>query len=177
MKPKPTKSQEIPWRRFSIQVPWIAFAAAFTILSLMSLTQRTALAQASAGITGTVTDTSGAVVTNAHVTITNEDTGIASRTVTSSAGTYTIKGLTPGHYSITVDESGFKKEVKKGVAVEVSTNATVDISLTPGSATETVQVTSDQNRAEHHPAGTGQHHRARCRRSASRGSIGPRPPG
>ncbi len=144
MKPKPTKSQEIPWRRFSIQVPWIAFAAAFTILSLMSLTQRTALAQASAGITGTVTDTSGAVVTNAHVTITNEDTGIASRTVTSSAGTYTIKGLTPGHYSITVDESGFKKEVKKGVAVEVSTNATVDISLTPGSATETVQVTSDQ---------------------------------
>ncbi|MFZ0744499.1 MAG: TonB-dependent receptor [Terracidiphilus sp.] len=105
---------------------------------------RIAYAQSTAGITGTVTDTSGAVVTNAHVTITNEDTGIASRTVTTSSGTYSVKGITPGHYSVTVDDAGFKKEVKKGIIVEVSTNATVDFTLTPGAANETVQVTSDQ---------------------------------
>ena len=48
---------------------------------LLSLTPRTALAQASAGVTGTVTDPSGAVITDAHVTISNEDTSVSSKTV------------------------------------------------------------------------------------------------
>ena len=135
---------ESPRRRSSIPVPWVAFAIAFTIVSLMSLAPRNAFAQASAGITGTITDASGAVITNAHVTITAEDTGIASRTVTSSAGTYSVKGLTPARYTVSVDASGFKKDLKKGVTIEVSTTATVDFTLIPGAANETVQVTTDQ---------------------------------
>ena len=119
------------------------WCVAITIACLISLTQHTGFAQASAGITGTITDPSGAVVTNAKVTITNEQTSVVANTVSSSAGTYSFKGLLPGHYAVAVDASGFKKEERRGVTIEVSTTATFDFSLSTGTANETVQVTSD----------------------------------
>ncbi|HVW76228.1 MAG TPA: TonB-dependent receptor [Alloacidobacterium sp.] len=99
-------------------------------------------AQANAGITGTITDASGAVVAGANVTITNQSTGVQNHTVTSSAGTYAVTGLIPGIYSITVDAAGFKKNVQNGVHVEVSTIATIPVTLSTGSTSETVQVTA-----------------------------------
>ena len=122
----------------------VAFAIAFAIGCLLSLAPQAAFAQASAGITGTVTDTSGATISGAHVTITNQDTSVASHAVTSSSGTYAIRGLIPGKYSVAIEGSGFKKAVQKDIPVEVSTTATIDFALTPGAATETVQVTADQ---------------------------------
>src|SRR5580704_2826452 len=119
------------------------WCVAITIACLISLTQHTGFAQASAGITGTITDPSGAVVTNAKVTITNEQTSVAANTLSSSAGTYSFKGLLPGQYTVAVDASGFKKEERRGVTIEVSTTATFDFSLSTGTANETVQVTSD----------------------------------
>jgi len=127
-----------------IPVPPIVFALALAILGLMLLAPRNASAQASAGITGTVTDTTGAVIKGAHVTITNEATGGTDRTVTESAGTYSFKGLLPSKYSVVVEAQGFKKEIKKGVNVEVSTIPTVDIVLSAGAASETVSVAADQ---------------------------------
>jgi len=121
-----------------------AFAVGFTIACLALLITHTACAQASAGVTGTVTDTSGAVIANAKVAVTNEGTSIADHTTTSSAGTYAFRGLTPGKYTIAVDGQGFKKEVKRSVNIEVSTTATIDFALTAGGANETVQVTADQ---------------------------------
>jgi len=111
---------------------------------MVSLAPRVAFGQASAAITGTVTDTTGAVVANARVTITNQDTSTSFTTVTSSAGTYTDKGILPGHYTVDVDATGFKKEVKKDIPIEVSTAATIDFTLTAGATSETVQVTADQ---------------------------------
>src|ERR1700692_2134600 len=81
-------------------------------------------AQANAGITGTVEDPTGAVVADASVTITNQSTRQVVHTTTSNAGTYAITGLTPGVYSVTVEASGFKKQVKNQVHVDVSTNET-----------------------------------------------------
>jgi hypothetical protein len=104
---------------------------------------KTALSQASAGITGTVTDSSGAVVGGAKVTITNVDTTVASNTTTSSSGTYTVRGLNPGRYSIAIEATGFKKAIQEQT-IEVSTVATVDFSLSLGKSTETVEVSSDQ---------------------------------
>jgi hypothetical protein len=104
---------------------------------------RTAFAQASAGITGTITDPSGAVVLNAKVTVTNQDTSVASHTVSSSAGTYSFKGLNPGRYRVAVEASGFKQAIQADVNVEVSTTATIDVQVATGSANETVQVTAD----------------------------------
>jgi hypothetical protein len=113
-------------------------------MGLMLLTPRTASAQASAGIAGTVTDTSGAVVRGARVTVTNEGTSTSDHTVTESAGTYSFKGLIPGKYTVTVEASGFKKSVKKEINVEVSTTPTIDITLSAGAASETVSVAADQ---------------------------------
>ena len=117
---------------------------AFAIASVISVNPDDAFAQASASITGTVTDPSGAVVPNAKITITNDATSIRSATVSSSAGTYSIKGLLPGKYTATVEAAGFKKEVKSGVTIEVSTPATVDFNLATGATNETVQVTASE---------------------------------
>jgi len=123
---------------------WVGFALAATLGCLLLLTPRNVSAQASAGVTGTVTDTSGAVVSGATVTITNEGTSVSSSTTTESAGTYSFRGLSPAKYTITVNAPGFKKEVKNSVDVEVSTTSTVDFALPPGAASETVQVTAEQ---------------------------------
>jgi hypothetical protein len=104
---------------------------------------RVLYAQANAGLTGTVTDSTGAIVSGAAVTITNLGTGQENHSTTSSAGTYAVTGLTPGVYSITVEATGFKKSVQNSVNVEVSTNSTVNVSLSAGATSETVEVTAD----------------------------------
>src|ERR1700738_4113355 len=111
-------------------------------LCLTLLSTKVLYGQANAGITGTVADTSGAIVSGAPVTITNQATGQQNHATTSSAGTYAVTGLTPGVYSITIEATGFKKEVQNSVNVEVSTNATVNIGLATGATSETVEVTA-----------------------------------
>ena len=113
------------------------------VFCLFLIAPRVSRAQASAGITGTVTDSSGAVITGAKVTITDVSTSVATKLVTTSAGTYSVRGLNPGRYSITVEAPGFKKEVQEQT-IEVSTVATVDIALSLGSGNETVEVSSSQ---------------------------------
>src|ERR1700692_376732 len=125
--------QETP-RRHS-RNRWIVLG--FVIACLMLLAPRTIHGQASAGITGTITDSSGAVVANAKVTATEIATSVSSHTTSGSAGTYSFKGLTPGRYNVTVEASGFKKAVQENVTVEVSTTATIDVTVSAGAANET----------------------------------------
>ncbi len=101
-------------------------------------------AQADAGLTGTVTDNTGAVVAGATVIVTNRDTNVAQRLSTSSSGTYTVRGLTPGNYDVQIEASGFQNSVKTGIPVQVSTIGSIDFNLVTGSASETVSVTADQ---------------------------------
>jgi hypothetical protein len=122
---------------------WAKLAATFTFGCLLLLAPR-ATGQASAGITGTVTDSSGAVISGANVSITNQATSVTTHTVTGSAGNYTVRGLIPGRYDVVVEAPGFKKAVRNDVTVEVSTTATIDVEVATGAATETVQVTADQ---------------------------------
>jgi len=136
-----TLSKECAVPRRSKANAWYAIAIAIACLILLA--PRTGNAQASAGVTGTITDPSGAVIPNAKVTISNEATSVASNTTSSSAGTYSFKGLLPGKYTIAVDAPGFKKDVQKGINIDVSTTATIDFNLSTGAANETVQVTSD----------------------------------
>jgi hypothetical protein len=76
------------------------------VLFLQFCTVRTLHAQANAGITGTVTDSTGAVIAGAQITITNQSTGVQNHAVTSSSGTYTVTGLIPGAYSVEVNAGG-----------------------------------------------------------------------
>jgi len=116
--------------------------AAMCVLSFVLICAGHLFAQASAGITGTVTDSTGAVVSGAAVTIRNAGTGVETHTTTGSAGTYVATGLNPGVYNVSVEGSGFKKAVQNSVNVEVSTTNTVNFSLATGSTAETVEVTA-----------------------------------
>ena len=64
--------------------------------------------QTVSGITGTVADSSGAVLPDATVTVTNDATGVTTRATTTSAGTYTSTDLIPGTYTVKIEKSGFK---------------------------------------------------------------------
>ncbi len=119
--------------------PWLHVTAATLLLTPAPLL----LAQASSGITGTITDTSGAVVPNANVVITNNAKGTAITRVSDSAGTYSVTGLVPGLYTITVTAPGFSKTVQNNVNVEVTVQATIDIHLAAGETNQTVEVTSN----------------------------------
>jgi Carboxypeptidase regulatory-like domain len=98
--------------------------------------------QALSGISGTVTDSTGAVVEGASVTITNPQTGVVAHTKTGSAGTYAVTDLTPGIYTVKVEQVGFNTSQLSGVRVEVATKTTADAVLQAGGATEVVQVAS-----------------------------------
>ena len=101
-------------------------------------------AQASAGITGTITDSTGAVIGNAKVSIADKGTSDVKVLMSSSSGTYEIKGINPGHYTITVEKAGYQKVVQQDVNVEVSLIDTVDIVMNAGSEAQTVQVTAPE---------------------------------
>ncbi len=95
-----------------------------------------------ATLTGTITDASGAVVPNASVTVTQVSTGTSRTTHTNDSGVYSVPYLNPGAYQVSIEASGFKKFTQENVALDVSTVARVDAVLSPGSLSETVEVTS-----------------------------------
>ncbi|MGA8780756.1 MAG: carboxypeptidase regulatory-like domain-containing protein, partial [Terracidiphilus sp.] len=95
----------------------------------------------SATLVGTVTDNTGAIVPRASVDILENATGIKHTDITNASGNYSFPDLTPGTYAVTVSSPGFKKETRSGVDVAVNTTTRVDITLQPGSITETVTVT------------------------------------
>ena len=100
-------------------------------------------AQASAGITGTVTDSSGAIVSGASVTITNQATSQARQTTTNSAGTYAVTGLTPGIYSVAVEAAVSRSRSRIRYTSRSAPTATINIALSTGSTSETVEVTAE----------------------------------
>ncbi|MDQ3754239.1 MAG: carboxypeptidase-like regulatory domain-containing protein, partial [Acidobacteriota bacterium] len=108
---------------------------------LLTLSAVSATAQSSTSrISGTVTDTSGAVVPGATVTAKNEATGTTQTQVTTDAGLYAFPSLPAGAYTVTVERSGFKTVQTTGNALEVDTPLTVDVLLEVGQVSEIVTV-------------------------------------
>ena len=92
-------------------------------------------------ITGLVTDSSGAVVVGATVTVTNTQTNAARTTSTNNDGNYSFPALLPGMYRLKVQMQGLQTDVRDGVQLEVQQTARLDFQLNVGSMTETVTVT------------------------------------
>ena len=116
-----------------------AIAAAALALLLPAL----ARAQATGGITGVVTDNSGAVLPGVTVTATNNATG-QSRTATSgSDGFYNLPLLQPGSYKVAATLQGFATLTRDGVRVTVSETARVNLQLSVGQLTENVTVVGE----------------------------------
>jgi Carboxypeptidase regulatory-like domain len=97
------------------------------------------------GITGIITDPSGAVVPAATVTVENEASGVKWSTISTAAGLYIIRGLPPGSYTVTVDAHGFKEAVIAHVVTEVEQVKSASVKLSLGSQTQKVQVTASPN--------------------------------
>jgi hypothetical protein len=115
-----------------------------TVFSLILLCGVVLHAQSVQGtLAGVVTDTSGAVIANAKVSVVNTSTGSAYAGATTNAGVFRFPEVALGHYTITVTAEGFKSSVEKDVLVEIGTVASVNITLHPGSVAEQVTVTSE----------------------------------
>ncbi|MGC2402816.1 MAG: TonB-dependent receptor, partial [Acidobacteriaceae bacterium] len=97
----------------------------------------------SSAITGIVTDRSGAIVANASVTVTDDDTGAVTSAATTDKGDYTVPYLPAGHYTLTVKMSGFETYQKTGIAMGSSTTVREDVLLAPGSVSSTVVVQAE----------------------------------
>ncbi|MGH9587049.1 MAG: carboxypeptidase regulatory-like domain-containing protein [Acidobacteriaceae bacterium] len=98
-------------------------------------------AQSTASVEGTVHDPSGAVVVGATIVAHNVDTGLTRTVKTGSDGLYTIPSLPIGHYTLSATQHGFKTTDIPSFNLQVGQQARIDLSLTPGGATETVTVT------------------------------------
>ena len=99
-------------------------------------------------IVGTVTDSSGAVVPDANVLVTEVDQGTTFNTKTNSSGEYTATPLRVGRYNITVERAGFRKAVAGPVVVDIQSRPRLNITLQPGQVTETVVVKSQAPQLE-----------------------------
>jgi outer membrane receptor protein involved in Fe transport len=114
---------------------------AFAVFTLVLLAGVATHAQTFRGtILGSVSDSSGAAVPGATVTIKNLDTGLTRAVATQDDGSYSAQELPIGNYSVSVEKSGFKVGVVTGVKVEVSKESRVDVSLQPGQLAQTVEV-------------------------------------
>ena len=82
------------------------------------------------------------MIPNARVTITQQGTAAVRTTTTNESGNYTFPDITPGTYSVAVEASGFKREIRSGIPVEVNTSQRVDEQLPPGDVNESVEVTA-----------------------------------
>jgi hypothetical protein len=107
-------------------------------------------------ILGTVSDSSGARVSGATVTLTNEGTNAALSMVTGDDGSYKFTPVKIGTYKLTVTMQGFQTTTQHGVTVDVGANVVSDFSLKPGAVTETVEVTTAAPLLQSQDASVGQ---------------------
>lgn len=91
-------------------------------------------------VAGHVTDSSGATIPGATVTLTNEGTGVTFASVTTDTGNYVFDAVQVGKYTVAVELQGFKRFVSTGNTVNIGEPATINAVLTPGGLTESVEV-------------------------------------
>jgi hypothetical protein len=100
-----------------------------------------ATAQTTGEITGVVTDSSGAAIQGAVVSVTNKGTNATRQTSTNDEGVYAFPSLLPGLYSVKIEHQGFKSSVRENITLEVQQTARLDFALEIGAVGETVNVT------------------------------------
>jgi hypothetical protein len=115
-----------------------------TLFSVLLLTAGEMLAQSDrASITGTIKDSSDAVVRDAQVTVTNAEDSIQASADTNAMGVYTVLNLPIGRYTLECSKQGFKKYERSDVNLTISQVAEIDVVLIIGPSTDTVTVTKD----------------------------------
>lgn len=114
-----------------------------TAIAALFLATFTAFGQTSkALISGIVTDTSGAAITNAKITLTDTQRNTDYRTESNASGVYRIIELTPSVYRVTVEAAGFRTHVIDSLPLATQQSASVNITMEVGAVTEKVEVTA-----------------------------------
>ena len=118
---------------------------ALVVFALTLFAGVTTFAQTFRGtILGSVTDSSGAAVPGATVTVKNLDTGLVRTVTTSDDGSYSAPELPIGTYSVSVEKTGFKLGVVTGIKVEVSSERRADVTLQIGQSAQSVEVLGEE---------------------------------
>ena len=127
------------------------------LIALVLLLAVPVLAQNNTGIiSGRVTDPSGAVVPNAQITVTQTETNVESVSETNSDGLFRVPSLINGPYRVIIVASGFKRQVREGLALRIGENLNVEIKLEVGAVSEQVEVTSSLPLLDTQISSTGQ---------------------
>ena len=100
-------------------------------------------AQGLSDMRGTVADTSGGNLPGVTITITNQESGTFREITSNADGSWYVPGLTPGTYQVAAELSGFKRFLRRDLAVVVGNTTTVPISLELGTLEETITVTGE----------------------------------
>ena len=116
----------------------------FLGLSSVALAQTTAVAS----VGGVITDSTGKVIVNAQVLITETDKGQVRTATTNLEGQYTFANLPTGAYRLEVKSPGFKDYAQSGLVLQVGNNIQVNVSMQVGSVSERVEVTAATNLVE-----------------------------
>ncbi len=122
---------------------WAARAFWIVVMSLGLLPGVVGAQSVSGTILGTVTDSTGAIVAGAKVTIVNEGTGLTRIVTADSNGEYTAPGLPTGHYTITSEMTGFKTVALSNIEVGVDQRVRINIKHEIGAMTESVSVMAE----------------------------------
>jgi hypothetical protein len=132
----------------------LAIAGALLLLLCMPFPANAQLYTGS--IAGTVTDSSGAVISGVQVKATDESKGFVFTATTDTAGRYVIRELAPTKYTLSAAASGFVTERRTGVTIDVNQNASINFSLKVGGAAEVVDVQAGAVELQTEDAVTGQ---------------------
>lgn len=126
------------------------------VFSFLLMTTAMALAQGASGtITGTVTDTTGAVLPGVTVTVRNDETGTTRELVTGPQGRFRAPNLPPGPYTITAALEGFTSVERSGIRLTVGREAVVDFALQVGQLADVVTVVGEASTIDTHSSSTG----------------------
>src|SRR5262245_26287761 len=128
----------------------------FVGLMVPVLTCSNVWAQATAQISGTVKDPTGAVLPGVEVTATQTETGISRPTITDEVGFYVLSSLPLGPYRVEAALTGFRTFVQRGIVLQVNSKPTVNITLEVGQVTEQVEVQANAAQVETRSVGVGQ---------------------
>ena len=141
-KPKRTREGErFPTKRST----WFrALIGSFVVLFAVAVSQNSFGQGITGSITGTATDSSGASIPGATVTVRQIDTNSIRIVTTSDVGSYTVTQLAPGRYSVKVEKPGFEAFQQSTFTLAIDQVAKIDARLTIGSAQQTVTVTGEE---------------------------------
>src|SRR5947208_3429755 len=98
-------------------------AGALLLSFNMFIVGKAAAQQATAQVTGKVTDTTGAIIVSADVTLTNSQTGVSRKTVSNKDGEYLFTFVPIGSYQLTVKQKSFQTYEQKGITLDINQNA------------------------------------------------------